>query len=515
MFFSFKVGLFFLSFFPINKSSHREVHPFRSISHLFTFSNFYPFTFTATQLLQHQQEQLGGICTFFFHNDADFQEITNFTHSTNDTYALNMTVLHGDFKAGLEAFLQQSAVKAILLGTRRGDPNAPEQETFCPSSRGWPPFMRVNPILEWTYHDVWAFLRCASLPYCSLYDHGYTSVGSVSNTLPNQALAREDGSFAPAHLLPDARLERAGRVSSSQNSVRRLNRSNSSSVKKKRGADADTGTVGLLIIGDEILSAKVEDVNTRFLCAELRATGWSVERALFVLDDVTAIAAAVRELSETYDAVITAGGLGPTPDDVTMLGIAEAFGRQVERHVELEARIRSFFGVDVTDAHMKMSEAPSGPEITLIDYTQADGSVSPFPLFRIRNVYVLPGVPSLVQQKFRAVKRDLMSLCDTEPTPFQSVVLRLRLNDEAVVATALEQVATACGDGVAVGSYPMRDQSDGCEVVLSLESKDGGLLEDARVRLMALLPPGVVASEHRNEDQALNSPVGNPTVGLE
>ncbi|KAL4552473.1 hypothetical protein Ndes2526B_g06677 [Nannochloris sp. 'desiccata'] len=267
---------------------------------------------------------LPGVCTFFFHNDADFEEITSFTHHTNEQYNLDMTVLYGDFKTGLETFLVETSVRAILLGTRRGDPNAPGQETFCPSSKGWPAFMRVNPILEWTYHDVWLFLRCASLPYCSLYDRGYTSVGSVSNTNPNSALAREDGTFAPAHMLPDARLERAGR----------------------------------------------------------------------------AIAAAVREFSEDYDAVITAGGLGPTPDDVTCLGIAEAFGRQVGRHPELEARIRAYFGADVTDAHLKMADAPTGPEIALIDYNQADGTVSPpFPLLKCRNVYVLPGVPSLVQQK--------------------------------------------------------------------------------------------------------------------
>lgn len=68
----------------------------------------------------------------------------------------------------------------------RGDPNAEGQEFFCPSSVGWPPFMRVNPVLEWTYSDVWAFLRGTHAPYCSLYDHGYTSIGGTDNTAPNR-----------------------------------------------------------------------------------------------------------------------------------------------------------------------------------------------------------------------------------------------------------------------------------------------------------------------------------------
>lgn len=69
---------------------------------------------------------------------------------------------------------------------RRGDPNADGQEFFCPSSVGWPPFMRVNPVLDWTYTDVWAFLRATRAPYCSLYDQGYTSIGSTNNTAPNR-----------------------------------------------------------------------------------------------------------------------------------------------------------------------------------------------------------------------------------------------------------------------------------------------------------------------------------------
>jgi hypothetical protein len=179
----------------------------------------------------------------------------------------------------------------------------------------------------------------------------------VSNTEPNSALLLEDGSFAPAHMLPDARLERAGRQSKLQRRSSFLGR-----------AGGERPTAGLLIIGDEILSAKVADANSPFLCRELRALGWTVSKVgccrrlavgghrragrlsteaapgrlallqsigtcidtacacvlmlfdygyqyaplqvVMVRDDVAAICQEVKALSEAHDIVITAGGLG-------------------------------------------------------------------------------------------------------------------------------------------------------------------------------------------------------------
>lgn len=365
--------------------------------------------------------------------------------------------------------------------------------------------MRVNPILDWSYHDVWAFLRATAVPYCTLYDRGYTSIGAVHNTSPNQALLQDDGSYGPAHNLPDARLERAGRTS-------------------KRAPSGDAASpppgsrehrAGLVIIGDEILSAKVEDVNMRFLCSELRAMGWRVERAVFLRDDVDAIAAELRSLSAAVDVVITAGGLGPTLDDVTMRAVGEALGTGVGRHPHLAQRIRGVFGAGTTEAHLKMAETPRGSEVALIDYAGEDGGVAPFPLVRCRNVYVLPGVPTLLRKKWRALREHLLRHHGGSGgvEPFHSIVLRLRLQDETMVAAALEAVAAQCGEGVQLGSYPVREQSDGCEVVLSLEGKDAAVLEEARGQLVGLLPPGVVASEHRDADHALHSPAEAPTLG--
>jgi len=102
---------------------------------------------------------------------------------------------------------------AFVLGTRTGDPNCGDQRPFEPSSDWMPPFMRVNPILDWSYGDVWAFLREFDLPYCALYDDGYTSLGSVASTNRNPALLdAASETYRPAYLLEDWARERAGRV---------------------------------------------------------------------------------------------------------------------------------------------------------------------------------------------------------------------------------------------------------------------------------------------------------------
>ncbi|XP_062208298.1 probable FAD synthase [Phragmites australis] len=150
--------------------------------------------------------------TIYFEDPNTFPEIDSFTYETASTYGLPLGTIRTNFKSGLEALLKEKPTKAIFLGTRDGDPNAVGQQQFSPSSPGWPPFMRVNPILDWSYSDVWSFLLTCKVKYCSLYDQGYTSIGSMHSTVPNELLRDGSGGFRPAYTLSDGRLERAGRA---------------------------------------------------------------------------------------------------------------------------------------------------------------------------------------------------------------------------------------------------------------------------------------------------------------
>lgn len=115
-------------------------------------------------------------------------------------------------------------VKAILIGIRRGDPFSDKLTHKDMTDKDWPEFMRIHPIINWTYSQVWRFLRALEVNYCSLYDQGYTSLGSTYDTYPNPALKVEpDGDnhshphcgaamFKPAYELQDGSLERCGRI---------------------------------------------------------------------------------------------------------------------------------------------------------------------------------------------------------------------------------------------------------------------------------------------------------------
>jgi len=144
-----------------------------------------------------------------------FPEILAFMRSSEAAYGFSIRELKG-FKDGLASLVGAGGgVRGVLMGTRTGDPDAVQLKgPFSPTSLSWPPAMRVCPILDWTYPQVWEFLTGTGLPYCPLYDLGYTSLGSPLDSVPNPHLRRQGGEeegFLPAWQLKDGTLERAGR----------------------------------------------------------------------------------------------------------------------------------------------------------------------------------------------------------------------------------------------------------------------------------------------------------------
>nr|GMC89020.1 FAD synthase-like [Ipomoea batatas] len=196
--------------------------------------------------------------TIYFESPSAFTEINSFTYEMAANYNLQMDIIRLDFKSGLESLLKANPIRAIFLGVRIGDPTAVGQEQFSPSSPGWPPFMRVNPILDWSYRDVWAFLLTCKVQYCSLYDQGYTSIGSIHDTVPNALLCTAHSTncnekFRPAYLLSDGRLERAGRVKKYSSTVSKQVSPINNGFKGEDSCWKNMLTASVIAVGDEIL----------------------------------------------------------------------------------------------------------------------------------------------------------------------------------------------------------------------------------------------------------------------
>jgi len=156
-------------------------------------------------------------------------------------------------------------------------------------------------------------------------------------------------------------------------------------------------TAGIILIGNEILSGKIEDANAAYLCRELRGLGVDVQRITVIPDEVDTIAREVAFFSQEFDVVFTSGGVGPTHDDVTMEGVARAMKVSVVRHPGLVALLRQYYGDAVNDANLRMAEVPEGAELVGAESVR-------FPTVLARNVYILPGVPEIFRRKFAAIR---------------------------------------------------------------------------------------------------------------
>lgn len=141
-----------------------------------------------------------------------FQAVEDFVASSVEYYHLSMTRYAKPMKEGFADYLREHPkIRAIFVGTRRTDPHGGELVHFDPTDRGWPDFMRIHPVIDWHYAEIWAFIRELGITYCELYDMGYTSLGGTTDTQPNPALGVGSGGFRPAYELLQDEEERLGR----------------------------------------------------------------------------------------------------------------------------------------------------------------------------------------------------------------------------------------------------------------------------------------------------------------
>jgi molybdenum cofactor synthesis domain-containing protein len=234
-------------------------------------------------------------------------------------------------------------------------------------------------------------------------------------------------------------------------------------------------TCAMVVVGNEILSGKVQDTNAYFAARKLRKIGVALNRICVVPDDLTAIAEEVRRCAHGFDFVLTSGGVGPTHDDITLEAVAIAFGRKLVAHPELAALVRAHFR-DNVETGMKMALVPEGAVLN----SSADLR---FPTVQLENVYILPGIPQIFERKLLG----LIGRFSTDPYFIRIIYSRA---GEDVLAAYLNECLEEF-PALLLGSYPRLGDPD-YRVKLTLESKDQAYLDRAFTHLMGLLPAEVV-----------------------
>jgi FAD synthetase len=152
------------------------------------------------------------VVNFVDKEEEEFPEVTAFLAEVEKEYSLSLVTVRGSVQAGLWALhASHPAVRFWFLGRRSSDPYAASESHLTPCSAGWPPVIRVAPILHWTYGQVWDYLTATDTAVCKLYERGYSSLGLKSQTKPHEALRLADGSYRHARHLPDHSTERHNR----------------------------------------------------------------------------------------------------------------------------------------------------------------------------------------------------------------------------------------------------------------------------------------------------------------
>lgn len=233
-------------------------------------------------------------------------------------------------------------------------------------------------------------------------------------------------------------------------------------------------TAGILVIGNEILSGRTRDTNLNWLAVQLTGLGIRLTEARVVSDVESAIVAAVNDLRARYDYVFTTGGIGPTHDDITAESVAKAFGVPLVRHPEAVRRLQAHYAnpADLNEARLRMANVPDGAELI-------DNPISKAPGFRIGNVHVMAGVPSIMQAMFDGLRQALKG---------GAPLLSRTVDADLAEGLMAERLAAIQRDHpeVEIGSYPrMRQGKPSAAIVL--RSVDRATLERAVEAVKAMM----------------------------
>lgn len=225
-------------------------------------------------------------------------------------------------------------------------------------------------------------------------------------------------------------------------------------------------TAALLIIGDEILTGRTKDKNIGYIAEYLTGIGIDLREVRVVPDVEEMIVAAVNALRSSHTYLFTTGGIGPTHDDITADCISKAFGVGIDHDPRAVAMLRErYTPEELNEARMRMARIPEGADLI-------ENTISKAPGFRIGNVFVMAGVPSIMQAM-------LDNIAPTLETGARMVIETIEAEGlaEGIYAEGLSQIASSC-PSVSIGSYPSFSTS-GFRNQIVVRGKDAGTVAQA------------------------------------
>lgn len=241
-------------------------------------------------------------------------------------------------------------------------------------------------------------------------------------------------------------------------------------------------TAALVVVGNEVLSAKTVDENGPWAARRLRELGVRLRTIATVPDRVDDVVEAVAREARRSTWVFTSGGIGPTHDDVTIRAVGLAFGRPLERSARIVEVIRAHalrrYGREPHEASLRMADVPVG--------TVLEGDAD-FSTMRLENVFMLAGVPRFFRWQFERVAHLLGGV------PLHLGQLFLSVGEDPI-ADAMARIADAHPD-VDIGSYPRFEDDAEYRVKLTVEGEDPERVRAVVAALRAALPEGALLRE--------------------
>ena len=229
----------------------------------------------------------------------------------------------------------------------------------------------------------------------------------------------------------------------------------------------------LIIIGNEILSGRTQDQNLSYLANWLNEIGIQLSEVRVIRDEEEVIVNTVNYLRENYDYLFTTGGIGPTHDDITSLSIAKAFDVELEVNDKALSILKEYYkDSELTDARMKMTMIPKGAELV-------ENPVSKAPGFKMQNVFVMAGIPSIMQGMLEGAKKHLKGGGIIKSTSIDI------FTPESNIAEELAELQNNYPN-VEIGSYPFsKERRFGTSLVL--RSEDELLLKQCELDLLKIV----------------------------